>query len=259
MNRVDGKVALVTGAGAGIGRASCELLAKAGAKVVVTDIDLPTAEETAKIILSSGGEAIAVQLDVASEDDWQKALDTTIKHFKKINILVNNAAIEIGVRCEETSLAMWQKVNSVNYDGIFLGIRIAIKTMKENEGANSIINISSVGGLVPYQDASYCAGKAGMGMLAKCAALECRKKCYDIRVNTIYPGSIKGAMGKEIKETEEYQQRFLDHYPVDRVGEVNDIANGVLFLASDDSSYMTGTDFVIDGGIMLNGIDDKMG
>lgn len=259
MNRVEKKVALVTGGGAGMGRATCELLAKAGAKVVVTDINVEAAQETVKTIIEAGNEAIAVGLDVASEDDWNKAINLTLTQFKKLNILVNNAGMPTGSRCEETSLDRWRKVQSVNLDGTFLGVRSAMQVMKENNEANSIINIASVGALVPYQDAAYCAGKAGVRMLGKCAALECRKKGYRIRVNTIYPGSIKGGMGKERKETEEYQQFFLNHYPVERLGELMDIAKGVLFLASDDSDYMTGTDFVIDGGMMLNGIEDQMG
>ena len=253
MNRVDGKVALVTGGGAGIGRATCKVLAKAGAKIVVSGRNIDSVEETAQMITQSGGEAVAIKLDVSSEADWQNAIDFTLARFKKLNILVNNAGIYTMENFEEVSLASWRKVMSINFDGVFLGIRAAILAMKDNEETNSIINISSTGGLRPYQDVPYCSAKGGMKNLTKCAAIECRKKGYKIRVNTLYPGAIKDGMLKEVKETEEYSREFLSQYPtVDRIGEALDMAKGILFLASEDSSYITGTDLVIDGGLLLD-------
>ena len=250
MSKVDGKVALVTGGGGGIGRGICETLAYAGAKVVVSGRNLNTVEETVKIIIEAGGEAIALKLDVTSEYDWKKAIDFTLRYYKKLNILVNNAGIWTGDGCEGVPLANWRNVLSINLDGTFLGIRNAIDVMKDNNAANSIINISSISGQAPDMSIPYSVSKAGVGMLAKCTALECRQRGYDnIRVNTILPGAIKDGMGNEGKETERYQQIFSKYCPPERLGTAKDIANATLFLASEESSYITGSELVIDGGV----------
>lgn len=250
MIRIDGKVALVTGGGGGIGRGICEVLAQAGAKVIVTGRNLGTVDETVKIITDAGGEAFAVKLDVSSEPDWLRAVDTTLTRFNKLNILVNNAGIYTDEGCEGTSLAHWRYALGINLDGTFLGVRTAIAAMKDNNEANSIINISSVAGQIPDLSVLYSVSKAGVGMLGKCAALECIEKGYDnIRVNTILPGVIKDGMGNEDKETQRYQQLFAKYLPPSRLGDAKEIASAVLFLASEQSAYTTGSELVIDGGL----------
>lgn len=253
MNRVDGKVAMVTGGGAGIGRVICQMLADAGAQVLVTGRHLESVEETVKMIVDSGGEAIAIKLDVTNEMDWENAMALSLKHFKALNILVNNAGIYTAEGCEDISLDDWKSTIQINLEGTFLGIRHAIRTMKENKVGNSIINISSGAGLSADPPAAYCTSKAAVMMLSKCAALECGKKGYNIRVNTVCPGDINGGIGHEIKAMEKYQEILSEHIPLGRLGEMADIAKAVLFLASEDSKYMTGSDMVIDGGFTASG------
>ena len=248
MSRVDGKVALVTGGGSGIGKASCELLAQAGAQVVVTDIDLEAAKETVKAIVESNGEAIAVKHDVTREGDWKHVIDTTLQHFKKLDVLVNNAGMTLSNECKNTSLADWRRVQSVNLEGTFLGIRSGINAMISNTTTGSIINIASIGALQGgVSDISYSASKGGVKMLSKSTAVECGTKGYNIRINAIYPGPIDSPMNDGLRDKPGWQM-FQKLLPIGRIGQPNDIAKGVLFLASDDSSFMTGSDLVIDGG-----------
>lgn len=249
MIRIDGKVALVTGGGAGIGRAICEGLAAAGAQVVVSDFDLAKAEATAKMIAEAGGQSIAIKLDVTNEKDWEEATHFTLTHFKKFNVLVNNAGILTTEGCEEISLANWRKVLATNLDGVFLGVQSAIHSMKRNTESSSIINISSISALNGDDAAAYGVSKAGVRALTKCAALECGRKGYNIRVNTIFPGTMRGGIGKEIKEAAKFQKLFTGFIPLGRLGELKDIVQGVLFLASDDADFITASDLVIDGGV----------
>lgn len=246
MAQINGKVALVTGGGGVIGRGVCIALAKAGAKVAISGRNLNLIEETVRIIRDAGGEAIPVKLDVTSEDDWQSAIDFTLTHFNKLNILVNNAGGSLGVYgCESVSLAEWDNVLGSNLNGTFLGIRAGITAMKENKESNSIINISSVSGQMPDLRVPYSVAKAGVLMLGKCSAMECRKKRYDnIRINTILPGGVIGEMDAEPIISDEFRK----FYPPTKLGRPEDIAKGVLFLASEDSGHMTGGELVIDDG-----------
>ena len=256
MNRVDDKVALITGGGSGMGRAACELLAKAGAQVVVTDINIASAEETVKAILDAGGEALAVQHDVSCEADWRRAMELTLEHFKKLDVLVNNAAIPCAGQSsitgqekdfKECSIEDWRTVQSVNFDGVFLGVRSAINTMIGNKLTGSIINISSVAGLVADgSSVPYAASKGGVRMLSKAAAIDCKSKGYNIRVNSIYPGAIDTPMRLSTEESLAGKQKMKQG---GHMGEPVDIARGVLFLASDDSRFITGSELVIDGGV----------
>ena len=266
MNSVKDKVAIVTGGGSGIGEATCELLAKAGAKIVVTDISLASADRTVEKILNSGGEAIAVQHDVASEENWEKVIDATVKRFSKLDVLVNNAGMSIASVCKDTSLADWQRVVDVNLSGAFLGIRSAINTMLDNEGTGSIINVSSTYGLVGGGFASYCASKGAITALTKSVAVECGRLGQDIRVNAVYPGCVNTPMtdnaagANQVKNSEAQAElvakiskarvELFKKIPLGggRFAEPIEIARGILFLASDDSSYMTGSSLVIDGG-----------
>ena len=248
MKRVENKVALITGGGAGLGKVTCELLAKEGAKIVVTDINGKDAENTANIIKASGGEALAVALDVVNEDDWEQAIAMTLDQFGALDILVNNAAICLHDNLIDTSLEDWHKVNGINLDGAFLGTRSAVKVMAENANAGSIINISSIAGLVGDNPVSYSASKGGVRMLTKSMAIECGKLGYNIRINTIFPGPMDTPMSQGLEESKAWEIG-KKMFPLGRLADPIEIAKGVLFFASDDASYITGSELVIDGGI----------
>lgn len=244
------KVAIVTGGGRGIGSEICRQLAAAGASVVVTDIDGASAQQTVQHITEAGGQALAVELDVASESGWQKVIEVTQSQFGKLNILVNNAAIFQSEGVEETSYTSWQKIMGINVDGVFLGIRAAMGMMSSSDQPCSIVTISSVNGLDAGASETcpvYCASKASVRMLSRSVALECGRKGYPIRVNTICPGGIDTPMAREELSEELFAMRQKMH-PIGRGGQPNDIARAVIFLSSDDAGFITGTDLVVDGG-----------
>jgi 3(or 17)beta-hydroxysteroid dehydrogenase len=246
----------VTGGGSGLGAASCELLARQGAKVVVTDVNAESAEQTANIIEQRGGKAIALHQDVVDQDRWQEVIDTTVSEFGGLDVLVNNAGI-VGagvVPMEDVSFESWRQVMTINLDAVFLGCQAAIREMKSSEGG-SIINISSIMGIVGGAGAAYNASKGGVRLLSKSVAVYCGNNRYNIRCNSIHPGYIWTPMVKGIVDsvaevdTEEALKLMLEaKHPIGRLGEADDIAQGVLFLASDESSFMTGSELVIDGG-----------
>ena len=248
--RVEGKVALVTGGGSGLGAASCARLAEEGAVLVVSDINAASAEAVAAGI---GGGAWSAQQDVTDEGRWQELLDEIVERNGGLNILVNNAGIALVGNVEESSLEDWRKTQNVNLDAVFLGTREAIRVMKK--GSGSIINISSIEGIIgePVVPA-YNASKGGVRTFTKSAALHCAAEGYDIRVNSVHPGFIGTAMVSGAMESMSeadalaFQERIVGNIPVGRMGEPLDIANGVLYLASDESSYVTGSELVIDGG-----------
>lgn len=255
MNRVDEKVALVTGAGSGIGEASSLLLAQGGAKVVVTDVNEEAAKKTEESILQQGGQAISMHQDVVEEARWSEVIAATLDEFGRLDTLVNNAGVsgaDSGV-FEETTLDQWKSVMGVNLDAVFLGTQKAVQVMKEQGG--SIVNISSIMGIVGGAGAAYNASKGGVRLLTKSVAVYCGTNGYNIRVNSIHPGYIWTPMIRNIVdffdeiENEEQLQAFIaEKHPIGRLGTPEDIARGVLFLASDDSSFMTGSELVIDGG-----------
>lgn len=252
MGRVSGKVALVTGAASGIGRGAAEALAREGAHVVVTDINSDAGSAVAAQI---GSAAVFMPHDVRLEDDWQRVMDDAVKRFGKLDILVNNAGITSTVSIEETSLAWWRTVMEVNLDGTFLGVKSGILAMKQT-GGGSIINISSVGGIVgTIRISPYSASKAGVILLTKCAALECAAMGYNIRVNSICPGIIEtppcDAICKELGQgdVEAGKQYLIKMHPIGRMGHVSDVANGIIYLASDESNFVTGSSLIIDGGM----------
>lgn len=261
LNDCSGKIALVTGAGTGIGRSCAMALAEAGAAVVVSDIDAGTAAETAALITKNGGKARGLGQDVTDEGVWQEVIAGIADEEDGLNVLVNNAGIAIGVAVTEMSLADWQRQNAVNLDGVFLGTKHAIPLMAQS-GGGSIINISSVAGLIGAGGlAGYCATKGGVRLFTKAVAIECAAGDTNIRVNSVHPGIIDTDIwGKEISGIAQGQpelmveganriniEAFTDTLvPGGRVGQPEEIAQGVVFLASDASSYMSGTELVID-------------
>ena len=250
MDRVKGKVAIITGGAGGLGRAQVLLLAKEGAQVVVTDTDEAQGKRVCEEINGQGGEAIFIQHDVSSEIEWGGVISKTLKQFGKLDILVNNAGVNLWKKIEDTSLDEWRWLMSINLDGVFLGTKYAMGAMKKS-GGGSIINISSVAGMVGTLDTSaYHASKGGVRIFTKAAALECSKAGYDynIRVNSVHPGVIKTAMVEGLLKDEDKMRTALSWHPIGHFGEPEDVAYGVLYLASDESKFMTGAELVIDGG-----------
>ena len=256
MGRVDGKVALVTGGAAGLGEADARLLAKEGARVVISDIAKEAAKRVVNEIKGQGGEAISLQLDVSKEDDWKRVITEVIKKYGKLNIIVNNAGISVVKNVEETSLADWNAVMDINSTGVFLGTKYGIETMKSSGEPGSIVNISSVEVHInePFFFA-YNAAKGAVRNITKTAAIHCCEAGYNIRVNVVYPGYIYTPMlDGEARgyglTTEQYLAQLAEKYcPIGHVGEPIDIAYAVLYLASDESKFVTGADFITDGGI----------
>jgi NAD(P)-dependent dehydrogenase (short-subunit alcohol dehydrogenase family) len=251
MKRVKGKVALVTGGGLGLGRATAMLLAREGAKVVVTDVKEEAGHATVDQIIEEGGEAIFMRHDVSSEADWDAAIDMTANRFNGLHVVVNNAGVALSGSVEQTSLEQWRWLMSINLDGVFIGTRSAIGAMKSTGG--SIINISSIEGLIGDPNlAAYNASKGGVRIFTKSAALHCAKAGYRIRVNSIHPGYIWTPMVEQFLAAQPdpaAAKTFVEGlHPVGHLGEPDDIAYGVLYLASDESKFVTGAELVIDGG-----------
>ena len=255
MNRVEGKVALVTGGRRGLGKAIAIMLAKEGAKVVITDRKKEGAEAVLAAIEANGGEAIFVEQDVSREEDWQRAIATTLERFGKLDILVNNAGVGAGKNIEEITFEDWRWVMSVNLDGTFLGTKIAIETMKET-GGGSIINMSSIEGIVgDRRMVAYDSSKGGLRTLTKSAALHCAQRGYNIRVNTVHPGFIDTEMVRGFLKAHaksgnvEAARTALERlHPVGHLGDPDDVAYAVLYLASEESKFATGSELVVDGG-----------
>jgi NAD(P)-dependent dehydrogenase (short-subunit alcohol dehydrogenase family) len=250
MDRVKGKVAIVTGGAGGLGKAQSLLLAKEGAKVVVTDTNEAQGKRVVEEINKQGGKAIFIRHDVTSEIEWDRVIRETLERFGKLDILVNNAGVMLWKRIEETSLNEWRWLMSINLDGVFLGTKYAMGAMKKS-GGGSIINISSAAGIVGTLDTSaYHASKGGVRIFTKAAALECSKAGYDynIRVNSVHPGVTKTPMVEELFKDEDKMRTALSWHPIGYFGEPEDVAYGVLYLASDESKFVTGAELVIDGG-----------
>jgi 3(or 17)beta-hydroxysteroid dehydrogenase len=250
MDRVKNKVSLVTGCAGGLGRAIALLLAKEGATVIATDIDEAATAILADEINTDGGKAFQATLDVTDEAEWESVIGKVLRDFGRLDVLVNNAGIILYKKIEDTSLAEWRQILSVNLDGVFLGTRCAIGAMKAN-GGGSIINIASVAALIANPDASaYHASKGGVRSFTRAAAVECSKAGYgyNIRVNSVYPGVIDTAMADDLKKDEAKHRTALSWHAMGHFGKPEDIAHGVLYLASDESKFVTGSELVIDGG-----------
>jgi NAD(P)-dependent dehydrogenase (short-subunit alcohol dehydrogenase family) len=256
MDRVKGKVALVTGGASGIGRASALRLAEEGAQVVVTDIQDDQGKDVVGAIKKAGGDAIFLHHDVASEDAWESMIAETKKRFGKLHVLVNNAGIAVSGSVITMTLADWRRQTGINLDGVFLGVKHALPLMRES-GGGSIINISSIAGLVGAGTlAGYCATKGGVRLFTKAVAQECAAARDNVRVNSVHPGIIETPIwagivpgGQPGANAPNLDQIAEVGVPTGKKGLPEDIANGVLFLASDDSRYVTGSELVIDGGM----------
>lgn len=243
--RLDGKVALISGGARGQGATEGKLFAREGAKIVLGDVLDEEGQKTAKEIQAAGGAATYVHLDVTREEEWQKAVDTAVRQFGKLNILINNAGILRMEGFEDTTLEIWNRVIAVNQTGVFLGIKHVVPAMRKT-GGGSIINISSIAGLIGVgAAAAYQASKGAVRILSKSAAVQYAKE--GIRVNSIHPGVITTKMVIEGIDPES-RKLFAQATPLGREGTADEIANGALFLASDESSYMTGAELVLDGG-----------
>jgi 3(or 17)beta-hydroxysteroid dehydrogenase len=249
MGRVEGKVALVTGAGSGLGAADCRRLAQEGASVVVSDIDFNAAQKVADEI---GPSALALMHDVSSEQSWKDAIAEVERRFGGLHILVNNAGIVVVADPEETTLEQFRKVQAVMNEGVFLGCKYAIPLMARS-GGGSIINMSSTASHLGYPPFfAYSAAKGAVRSLTKSLAIHCQQKGYKIRCNSVHPASIEtpmvqGAMGRPGQE-QEVPEGVL---PPGSIGHPRDVANLVLYLASDESRFVTGAEFLIDNGLTI--------
>jgi len=255
MDRVKGKVALVTGGRQGLGKAIAIMLAREGAKVVITDRKPEGSDAVLQAIADLGSEAIFVEQDVSSEDDWNRAIAATVEKFGKLDILVNNAGVGAGKSIEDVTLEEWRWVMSINLDGVFLGTQKAIAAMKQT-GGGSIVNMSSIEGLVgDRRMAAYDSSKGGLVTLSRSAALDCAKKGYNIRVNTVHPGFIDTKMVAGFLKAQAIdgdvaaaRRALIAMHPLGHLGEPDDVAYAVLYLASDESKFATGSELVVDGG-----------
>ncbi|MBL9019649.1 MAG: glucose 1-dehydrogenase [Myxococcales bacterium] len=246
MTRVAGKVALVTGGASGIGRGCAQTLAAEGARVIVADRDL---ERGAEVAAQLGAPHSFAHLDVTDEEGWQRVMAS----IEKLDVLVNSAGIAVWGSIEELTLEQWRLQHAVNADGTFLGCRAAVGAMKHT-GGGSIINLSSVAGLIGVADAAaYCSSKGAVRLLTKSVALHAAKERYNIRCNSVHPSFIDTPMVQHFIDTApdsgKARMFFERASPMKRLGEVDDVAKLVLFLASDESKFITGAELVVDGGL----------
>ena len=247
MGRMDGKVALISGGARGQGAAEARLFAREGAKVVIGDLLDVEGMRVAAEIAELGGDAMYVHLDVTSEEDWQSAVAAAVSSYGKLDVLVNNAGIWRRGRVEDTTVEDWDAIQNVNSKGVFLGTKAAIPEMRQ-AGGGSIINISSTAGLVGGpRSTAYTASKGAVRLFTKATAIQYAGE--NIRANSIHPGPIDTEMIHQVWQGEDNsREESIARTPLGRVGTVDDIAYGALFLASNESSFMTGSELVIDGG-----------
>jgi|SRR5918992_719110 NAD(P)-dependent dehydrogenase (short-subunit alcohol dehydrogenase family) len=245
--RVAGKVALISGGARGIGAATATLLAQEGAAVVIGDIREAEGRETETRIAELGGRIVFVRLDVTREEDWVRAIRTAVSTYGKLDVLVNNAGISGRTRVEETTEELWDRVMAVNAKGVFLGTKLAIPELRR-AGGGSIINISSIYGMVGSETStSYHASKGAVRIFTKAAAIQYARD--RIRVNSVHPGFVDSPMTQQYHAIPEVQIERLARTPLGRLGTPEDVAYGILYLASDESSFVTGSELVIDGGM----------
>lgn len=248
MSRVTDKVVLVTGGGSGIGRAAAKLLAREGATVIVSDINKAGGLETAQQI---GGNARFEEHDTAREADWKRIIDGIMAREGKLNGLANNAGISgpFPATFETETVEHWQKILSINVQGVFLGCKYAVPAMRQS-GGGSIVNTSSLAAFLGTPDLSaYGASKGAVRQFTKTVAIDCARKGYKVRCNSVHPGVIMTPMGEAVLPDERKRERMRRSIPIGEFGQPEDIAYGILYLISDESRFVTGTELVIDGGM----------
>lgn len=247
--RLNGKVAVISGGARGMGAAEVELFAKEGAQVVFGDILHDEGKNVESVIKNAGGDAIYLPLDVTKEDNWHEVIKTTVEHFGKLDILVNNAGISVFVSADEATVTDWDRQMEINAKGVFLGTRAVIPEMRKI-GGGSIVNISSISGMIGQNNIhpAYNASKGAVRLLTKSTAIQYAKE--GIRINSVHPGATITPMIESVwknKNDIDLTASFAK-IPLGRRAEPIEIAYGVLYLASDESTYVTGTELVIDGG-----------
>lgn len=247
MGRLDGKVALISGGARGQGATEAKLFVREGAQVVFGDVLDEAGRQVEAEIRATGGDATYVRLDVTHEEDWREAVGTAVNRYGQLNILVNNAGILLRRSIEEMTGEEWDRIMAVNLKGVFLGTKYAIPAMRR-AGGGSIVNISSTAGLVgsPGNSSAYTATKGGVRLFTKATAIQHAKD--NIRCNSVHPGPIATDMIRETLEDPAQWEQRLKRLPMRRAGRPEDVAYGVLYLASDESSFVTGSELVIDGG-----------
>ncbi|MDP6550134.1 MAG: glucose 1-dehydrogenase [Dehalococcoidia bacterium] len=248
MKRLENKVALISGGARGMGAEEARLFDREGASLVIGDILEEEGRQTEAQINEGGGKCLFVRLDVTSEDDWRRAVGAAVARLGKLDVLVNNAGIFPLGRVEDTSQEMWDRVMAINARGVFLGTKYAIPEMR-NAGGGSIINMSSIAGLVGSAlAAAYTASKGAVRLFTKATAIQYARD--GIRANSVHPGVIETLMtAGSLLSTEAGRQTQIARAPLGRLGQPIDVAYGVLYLASDESSFVTGSELVIDGGL----------
>jgi len=264
MNRLDGKVALISGAARGIGAETARQMAAAGASVAIGDVLVDRARETAREIGDAGGKALALALDVSNEASWTAAVAAANRQFGRLDILVNNAGIFLGKDFMEATMEDWSRLVAINMTGVWLGTKLCAPALaesgKSSRHGSAIVNLASVAGIVGSQlDPLYSMSKGGVTLFTKSTALSFARKGWKIRVNSIHPGVIETDMGAQTFASRARQSGSNDvegarsiatkQHPIGRLGVAEDIALGIVFLASDDAGFMTGSGMVVDGGL----------
>jgi NAD(P)-dependent dehydrogenase (short-subunit alcohol dehydrogenase family) len=253
MGRVEGKVVLVSGAGSGIGRATARLLAREGAVVIVTDIDRPGGLETVRQIggQGKGGGARFEEHDTSREADWKRIVDGILEREGALHGLVNNAGISgpFPATFETETLEQWRRMLAVNVEGVFLGCKYGVPAIRRS-GGGSIVNTSSLAAFLGTPDLSaYGASKGAVRQFTKTVAIDCARKGYKVRCNSVHPGVILTPMGNSVMPDDRARERARRRIPIGEFGAPEDIAHGILYLISDESRFVTGAELVIDGGM----------
>ena len=253
MGRVENKVAIVTGAASGLGFAAARKLMDEGAKVLLTDINEEVINSMPERLSNySETQFSSMAHDVANEESWINVIENAENHFGKINILVNSAGISLGADVVSTDFEIWKKVHQVNLDSVFLGCKYAVPIMSKS-GQGSIINLSSISGIVAgWNTAAYNSSKAGVRLLSKSVALYCAKKGYDVRCNSVHPAFVDTPILDPLKQAfgeENAVAKLSRQIPMNKIGDTDDVSYAILYLASNESKFMTGTEIVLDGGL----------
>jgi len=257
-DRVAGKIALITGGAQGLGEATARMLVREGAKVAVTDVNIEGAKKVADSLnAAQAGSAIALPHDVTQEADWRRVVDEVEQGFGGLHVLVNNAGVSLAKNVEEVTLEEWRRVHAIDLDGVFLGCKISIplmeKTVKPGGPGGSIVNISSISGIIAgHNMAAYNSAKAAVRHLSKSVALHCARKGHGIRSNSIHPVFVATPiLDHHVRRfgKEEAYAKLGRQVPLGRIAEPDDIAYAVLYLASDESKFVTGAELKVDGGI----------